>query len=851
MSSRRIPISSTQRSSNSNSNSNNQNNNQNQTTPFRSSLDLVFSFSRSAGFFGENLPSGPSFVDEERYRPPGYNDDTETEEEGIEGEGEEEDEEEDEEGEGGHERGPSDQQYLVDLGSSQEVTGGGETTTTSYSGAAGLVGEQLPRNAKRQQRQQLLQQQQQQPPKSILSASPPVTESPISSSPPVSTPHATFTSQDSPSLQAQSERTPLLPVSPDVPTRSRGRRRSSQGGNRKPSYGTLQQDPDSLESGVEGGSQKRKRRASTFSKEAWKAAIEEHRGESTWFQSLFNTVNVLVGVGLLAEPLAFAYGGWLLGTLLLLFCALVTNYTAKMLASLMRLDPTQHTYADVLIKAFGPKSRKWIYALFVIELGTFSVAAIELFADSLNSLFPKISSTFFKLISYFIIVPTTFLPLRLLSLTSLLGILSSIVLLSVIIADGTIKTTAPGSLWQPMKTSWDPDWKKLPICFGLMMSGFSGHAVVPSLYRDMKNPQHFSSMINVAYVIAFTVSIVFAILGYCMFGNSVSSEITKDLSRTQGYPVALTKVAVWMVAINPIVKYAVANKPLVTTFEHLIGLHPLPPPPAAERPPLTSAISTTSSDSGFLNPNTSTFSSHSHGRTSLRPSQSNLSLASSMNPIKAKQRRIQLIRYWFLRPILSVLFVLIAVAIPDFDRVLSFLGSSSAFVICCVGPIGAYLILSTTTDEVWDEGGAGSGGGGGGGGKESRAENGYAKIGTATTNGAAAGSEREGDDSLDRTITPSTSASASAVQVIQEIQEEIAASSAISQPRQSSSSLLGGGGKGPTTAQKHWLDAAKSSVEQGQVLLISKWERRLCWVLLVLSILMALVGTIWSFLPEF
>lgn len=72
-----------------------------------------------------------------------------------------------------------------------------------------------------------------------------------------------------------------------------------------------------------------------------------------------------------------------------------------MLASLMRLDPTQHTYADVLIKAFGPRSRQWIYALFVIELGTFSVAAIELFADSLNSLFPKVSSMVFKAMSYF------------------------------------------------------------------------------------------------------------------------------------------------------------------------------------------------------------------------------------------------------------------------------------------------------------------------------------------------------------------------------------------------------------------------------------------------------------------
>lgn len=43
-------------------------------TAWQSSLDIVFSFSRSAGFFGENLP-GPSFVDSQRYRRPGFPDD--------------------------------------------------------------------------------------------------------------------------------------------------------------------------------------------------------------------------------------------------------------------------------------------------------------------------------------------------------------------------------------------------------------------------------------------------------------------------------------------------------------------------------------------------------------------------------------------------------------------------------------------------------------------------------------------------------------------------------------------------------------------------------------------------------
>lgn len=43
---------------------------------WQSSLDLVFSFSRSAAFFGSNLPTSPSFV--ARYRRPGFPDDEES-----------------------------------------------------------------------------------------------------------------------------------------------------------------------------------------------------------------------------------------------------------------------------------------------------------------------------------------------------------------------------------------------------------------------------------------------------------------------------------------------------------------------------------------------------------------------------------------------------------------------------------------------------------------------------------------------------------------------------------------------------------------------------------------------------
>lgn len=99
------------------------------------------------------------------------------------------------------------------------------------------------------------------------------------------------------------------------------------------------------------------------------------------------------------------------------------------------------------------------------------------------------------------ILPTVFLPLRLLSLTSLISVLSTFVLIFSVIADSLIKPSAPGSLWDPMPTTWGvSNWEKVPLSFGLLMSGFAGHAVLPSLARDMAEPKDFDRMVDTAYV---------------------------------------------------------------------------------------------------------------------------------------------------------------------------------------------------------------------------------------------------------------------------------------------------------------------------------------------------------------
>lgn len=95
-------------------------------------------------------------------------------------------------------------------------------------------------------------------------------------------------------------------------------------------------------------------------------------------------------------------------------------------------------------------------------------------------------------------------------------------LIFVLLEDGLTKKQAPGSLWDSAHTELFPKGAltSVPIAFGLFMAGvslivcfpsfecladevvtqFSGHAVIPSIVRDMQDPTHYKSMINWAFV---------------------------------------------------------------------------------------------------------------------------------------------------------------------------------------------------------------------------------------------------------------------------------------------------------------------------------------------------------------
>lgn len=147
-------------------------------------------------------------------------------------------------------------------------------------------------------------------------------------------------------------------------------------------------------------------------------------GQSTLPQTVFNSVNVLIGVGILSLPLAINYSGWLIGMAFLVFAAIATKYTASLLAKCLDIDHSLITFADLAYVSFGAKARVAVSVLFIVELLGTCVALVVLFADSLDALIPGWGVVEWKIFCGAMLIPLSFVPLRFLSFTSVLGIIS-------------------------------------------------------------------------------------------------------------------------------------------------------------------------------------------------------------------------------------------------------------------------------------------------------------------------------------------------------------------------------------------------------------------------------------------
>lgn len=373
-------------------------------------------------------------------------------------------------------------------------------------------------------------------------------------------------------------------------------------------------------------------------------------GKSTGPQTIFNSVNILIGIGLLALPLGLKHAGWIPGLILLTLMAFATFCSAELLSRCLDTDPTLMSYADLGYAAFGSRGRALISCLFTLDLLGSGVSLLILFGDSLNALIPKYSSNFFKILGFLAVTPGVFIPLSILSNISLLGITSTIGTVVIIALCGLAKREAPGSLIDRMPTElWPESFRNLCLSIGLLSACWGGHAVFPNLKSDMRHPAKFKDCLKTTYKITAITEIGSSIIGYFMFGSIVDDEITRNVLLTEGYPNFVYVLISALMSVIPIAKTPLNARPIISVLDTIMGIE-----------------------------------------------------GEECKTDHPSSRTTKLIRF-FNRIIVNVLFVVIAIVFPKFDKLIAFLGAGLCFTICLILPCLFYLRICNSTIKWWEK----------------------------------------------------------------------------------------------------------------------------------------------------
>lgn len=366
-------------------------------------------------------------------------------------------------------------------------------------------------------------------------------------------------------------------------------------------------------------------------------------GQSTGPQTILNSVNVMIGVGLLALPVGLLKAGWVLGVPILLVCCLSTCWTATLLSKVMDTDSTLMTYADLGHAAYGATAKLIISLIFSIDLLGLGVSLILLFSDSLFSLIgddEAWTKTRLKIVAFFVLTPFTFMPLPILSIFSLFGILSTVSITVLVFLCGFMKQTSPGSLIEAMPTNlWPADIPRLFVAIGILMAPFGGHAIFPNLKSDMRHPYKFTQTLFITYTITLLTDASMAIIGFLMYGALCNNEVTSILLETSGYPSWIYPLISGLICIVPLAKTPLNAKPIISTLDGIFSLDTI-----------------VEGDNRFKN-------------------------------------TIKEISRFIVRVGVNAVFVGLAILIPEFDKIIGILGSSICFLICIILPCLFYLVL--------------------------------------------------------------------------------------------------------------------------------------------------------------
>lgn len=332
-------------------------------------------------------------------------------------------------------------------------------------------------------------------------------------------------------------------------------------------------------------------------------------GSANVLQSAFNLANILMGVGLLGLPFGFKMAGYWGGFTCVLVFGIITWRTSILIGRELNGDPRPASsftdnpfkspyppgsahgrllppitgFPDIARRAFGETGCVVLSILLYFELFSCVCIFFVTIGDHLHSIFPGITLEIHTILAASVsLIPTIFLHTpALLSYFSMVGTFATIAVVGTVVGAALLQGSMVDTMMAAQEAatgvaSTEPPYQAwgnvngIIMCLGLVAYCFSGHAIVPSIYTSMKEPQRFEEMVTITFIIVMLVCFAVAVSGYYMFGTTVADQVT--LSLEAGFQAGgLMDILIWLMILTAFSKTTLTIFPLALGMEEIFA----------------------------------------------------------------------------------------------------------------------------------------------------------------------------------------------------------------------------------------------------------------------------------------
>ncbi|KAI9324101.1 transmembrane amino acid transporter protein-domain-containing protein [Zopfochytrium polystomum] len=301
-------------------------------------------------------------------------------------------------------------------------------------------------------------------------------------------------------------------------------------------------------------------------------------------KAFFMLVKAFIGTGVLFLPKAFANGGIVFSTVLIILLGWLTLHCMLLLVETSR--KLGGSFGDIGEKLYGAGMRRVVLASIAISQAGFCCAYYIFVAQNLRDLLMIVSNCrwivpdwYFILLQLALYIPLSWVRrIKHFHITSLVADLFILLGLAYIFFyDLSILATRGVShdiVWL--------NWNGFSLCLGTAMFAFEGICLILPIAESMKHPSHFSRLITLVMLVVGGCFLAIGATGYLTFGDSVATVVFMNMPKSSPTVLALQ----FLYALAILLSFPLSVYPTVRITESAVFPPALDVAGAGKRSPL-------------------------------------------------------------------------------------------------------------------------------------------------------------------------------------------------------------------------------------------------------------------------